>query len=230
MTFLGRDNRQNVVVAAGGGASLPLRQARESSPPSHFPAERVRLRSRAARGTRAWGRELAGTGEVPPGEGQGQRRPAVRQLPRLSTVSAARLHRNGLETDHRRYAGARPGNSVRFGARAYASEFGRVDVNTADQQSSQVLDLTSRQAAAIIEYWTHEGASGVRRSLRNVPKASEFEVATPARAPSSSPVRRSTAPRPRSEFERYDDIRMSRGVAGCCCWRAPSWLGRRPAR
>jgi len=50
------------------------------------------------------------------------------------------------------------------------TRFGRVDVNTADQlELSQVLDLTPAEAAAIVEFRTHEGRIRTFDDLRNVP-------------------------------------------------------------
>ena len=50
------------------------------------------------------------------------------------------------------------------------SRFGRVDVNIATQQElAQVLGLGPAEAAAIIEYRTHEGGIRTFEDLRNVP-------------------------------------------------------------
>ena len=50
------------------------------------------------------------------------------------------------------------------------AHFGRVDINTAtEQEIATVLDLTPAEAAAIVEFRTHEGGIRTFDDLRNVP-------------------------------------------------------------
>ena len=173
MTFLGKDNRQYVVVAAGGGsflASAPGTKVVAFALPAG-PRQTSASAPSVAPGPAA--STQAGTGELPPGQGRESVARLCGSCHGLSTVTGARR----TATDWKRITDdmlARGNQGTPSDAAAIVpyltARFGRVDVNTADQlELSQVLDLTPAEAAAIVEFRTHEGRIRTFDDLRNVP-------------------------------------------------------------
>jgi competence ComEA-like helix-hairpin-helix protein len=177
MTFMGRDNRQYVVVAAGGGSFLA------SAPGTRIVAFALpggssrQTASRSAPVPAAAARPVAAapgdSGELPAGPG----RETVVKL-------CANCHGLAMVTGARRTAADWKRTTDDMLARAHegtpadaadivgylTSRFGRVDVNVASgQELSQVLGLAPAEAAAIVEYRTHEGGIRTFEDLRNVP-------------------------------------------------------------
>ena len=219
MTFLGKDNRQYVVVAAGGGSFLA------SAPGTKIVAFALPGGSRqtsasvspVAPGPAA--ATQAGTGELPPGEGRDSVARLCGSCHGLSTVTGARRTATDWKriTDDMLARGNQGTPSDSAAIAAYlTARFGRVDVNTADQlELSQVLDLTRGGGRGDRRVPDTRGAhSHVRRSAERSGSRIR-QVATPAR----SRHRRWSminGSRHAEREVRKDTMtsRMSRGVAG----------------
>lgn len=186
MTFLGKDNRQYVVVAAGGGSFL-------NSPPGTkivaFALPGEKTTAAAAPSSPA---PVPATSPAPARSGSpeadalpaGEGRDAVVQMCSgchgLRTSTAQRRTRPEWEAvvETMMAVGA-PGTRA-DGARAVgylARYFGRVRIATATEaELREVVGLTQAEAAAVIEYRDHEGGIPSLAALRKVPGLDSAKV------------------------------------------------------
>lgn len=180
MTFMGKDGRQYVVVAAGGGSFL------NSPSGTKVVAFAIPSRARqtsAAAPTAAPPAATPGRSDVPAsGSATGLPDAPGREVVErycaagchgIPTVVAA--HRTPADwrrlTDDMlaRASAGTPAEAAQI-ASYLSSQFGRVDVNSATAQDlALVLGLTTAEAAAIVETRTHDGPFRSVDDLRNVP-------------------------------------------------------------
>jgi quinoprotein glucose dehydrogenase len=169
MTFMGKDGRQYVVVAAGGGSFL-------NSPPGTkivafaLPDGRPAITSSVAEAAVA---STDAGGDLPPGPGRESVITMCSGCHGLKTVVAARRTRREWQSvvESMAAVGA-PGTPADIGrtVQYLAARFGRVNVNEAAQAELQeVGDLSPAEAAAIVEFRTHEGAIRSLDALKKVP-------------------------------------------------------------
>jgi competence protein ComEA len=169
MTFMGKDGRQYVVVAAGGGSFL-------NSPPGTkivafaLPDGRPPISSSVADLANPSGDTAA---DLPPGSGRDSVITMCSGCHGLKTVVAARRTRREWQSvvESMAAVGA-PGTAADISrtVQYLAARFGRVNVNDATQAELQeVGDLTAPEAAAIVEFRTHEGTLRSLEELKKVP-------------------------------------------------------------
>jgi competence protein ComEA len=112
-------------------------------------------------------------GELPPGSGREQVARLCGGCHGLATVTAARRTAADWRriTDEMLARGTAGTASDSTAVAGYLiANFGRVNVNTAPaQELALVLGLSPAEAAAIVEYRTHEGGIRTFDDLRNVP-------------------------------------------------------------
>jgi quinoprotein glucose dehydrogenase len=174
MTFMGKDNRQYVVVAAGGGSFLGS-PAGTKIVAFALPGGRAPSASTTAGASTP---ALAPTappraGDLPGGAGRDVVVRMCGSCHGVSTLTAARR----TAQDWRRVTAdmiARGATGSAADADAVVhyltAQFGRVDLNAGSQQDiAEVLGLTPAEAAAIVEFRTHEGGIRAFEDLRNVP-------------------------------------------------------------
>ena len=176
MTFLGKDQRQYIVVAAGGGSFLASASGTKvvafalpnGSPQTSVAAS---VAPRAADSATAR-RQDAGSG-LPDAPGRDVVERQCGSCHGVSTVTATRRapsewKRVADEMLARGTTGT-PADAAQI-VGYLSAQFGRVDLNTASQQELvQVLQISVAEASAIVEYRTHEGGVRAFDDLRNVP-------------------------------------------------------------
>ncbi len=169
MTFMGKDGRQYIVIAAGGGSFL-------NSPPGTKIVAFALPNGRPALTSSAAAAPAVSTGpadELPPGPGRESVITMCSGCHGLRTVVASRRTQSEWQSVVETMAGVgAPGtpNDIVRTVRYLAVKFGRVNVNTATAAELQeVGDLTAAEAAAIVEFRTHEGRIRSLDHLRGVP-------------------------------------------------------------
>lgn len=180
MTFMGRDSRQYVVVAAGGGSFLnsapgtkvvafALPAAGTSRQTAGAAAAAPRAAAAAARPA-----DAAAVGTLPAGPGRDvtQRYCAASCHDASTTVGTRRTMADWKRVTADMLARASAGTPAEADQITdYLSRnFGRVDVNAAPApELALVLGLTTAEAAAIVEVRGHDGVFRSVDDLRNVP-------------------------------------------------------------
>lgn len=177
MTFMGKDGRQYVLVAAGGGsflASAPGTKVVAFALPSGSAARtNVGAAATASPRSATAANTQASNDVLPPGPGRDTVQRLCSACHGVSTVTGARrTAADWTKVTADMLARGNVGNATDSEAVAgyLTAHFGRVDINTAtEQEIATVLDLTPAEAAAIVEFRTHEGGIRTFDDLRNVP-------------------------------------------------------------
>jgi len=189
MTFMGKDGRQYVVTAAGGGSFLvsppgskivafalprgdsPTAQPATTAAAAPSPDAATRALPTAAAPSAAGA--AARQGQLPPGEGRDAVLKMCSGCHGLDTaVAQRRTLRNWQAVVEAMVALGAPGTKADAAdAVAYLSyRYGRVNVNTATAEDlARVLEIAPAEAAAIVEYRNHEGGLKSLADLRRVP-------------------------------------------------------------
>jgi competence ComEA-like helix-hairpin-helix protein len=169
MTFMGKDNRQYVVVAAGGGSFLG------SPPGSKIVAFALAGASSTMTQTRAATAAPTSSeaGALPPGEGRESVLKMCSGCHGLPTAVARRRTRAEWQGMVEAMSGlGAPGDAADISSTVeyLAWRFGRVNVNIASARELQrVLELSASDAAAIVEYRAHTGRLASADDFRRVP-------------------------------------------------------------
>jgi competence ComEA-like helix-hairpin-helix protein len=184
MTFTGRDGRQYVVVAAGGGSFLlsragtkivafALPDAAHPRAASRKPTPRPIDRAAPAAAAGAPRPSAAQNVELPPGEGRQAVLSMCSGCHGLGTSVAQRRTQKQWQTvvETMMSIGAPGSKETAASAVAYlAWRFGRVNVNAAtEEEIVRILEIPPAQAAAIVEYRNHEGRLKSIDELKKVP-------------------------------------------------------------
>jgi quinoprotein glucose dehydrogenase len=168
MTFMGRDGRQYVVVAAGGGSFLnspPGTKIVAFALPGGKPAISSSISSMPAPG--------AAADDLPPGPGRESVITMCSGCHGLKTVVASRRTKAEWQSVVASMAAlGAPGSAddVSRTAQYLALRLGRVDVNAATEaELREIGDLTAAEAAAILDFRAHDGQIRSLGDLKNVP-------------------------------------------------------------
>lgn len=192
MTFAGKDGRQYVVVAAGGGSFLlsragtkivafALPDAAHPRPIATKAAPRPADRTEPSPAASTPRPAATANVELPPGDGRQAVLSMCSACHGLGTSVAQRRTQKQWQTvvETMMTIGAPGSKDTASSAVAYLSwRFGRVNVNTAKEgEIIRILDMAPAQAAAVVEYRNHEGLLKSIEDLKKVPGIDAADIA-----------------------------------------------------